>query len=76
MLFVPKSASIMFGIGDEVTQRAVLDVQAAAVAEAVRYLERHACRTRAARTGYEIVPGDGYAAGCFAVADSVAIART
>jgi conjugative relaxase-like TrwC/TraI family protein len=65
MFSVPKSASILFEIGDAITQRAVLDAQAAAVAEALRYLERHACRTRRGAGGYEIMPGDGFVGAAF-----------
>ncbi len=57
MFSVPKSASILFGIGDAGTQEAVLDAQSAAVRDALTYLERHACRTRRGAGGYEIVPG-------------------
>ena len=55
MFSVPKSASILFGVGDAPMQRAVLDAQAAAVASALRYLETHACRARRGAGGYEIV---------------------
>ncbi len=65
MFSVPKSASILFGIGDADTQKAVVDAQAAAVGEAVTYLERHACRTRRGAGGYEIVPGDGFVGAAF-----------
>jgi len=49
MFSVPKSASILFGVGDPATQKAVLNAQAAAVGEALTYLERHACRRDGAR---------------------------
>ena len=65
MFSVPKSASILFGVGDPVVQRAVLDAQAAAVGEALVYLERHACRTRRGAGGFEIVPGDGFVGAAF-----------
>ena len=65
MFSVPKSASILFGIGDEATQRAVLDAQAAAVDAALAYLERQACRARRGRGGYEIVPGEGFVGAAF-----------
>src|SRR5215208_1197488 len=60
MFSVPKSASILFGIGDSSIQRAVLESQAAAVRSALTYLEMHACRTRRGAGGYELVPGDGF----------------
>jgi conjugative relaxase-like TrwC/TraI family protein len=65
MFSVPKSASILFGIGDAATQRAILDAQSVAVQEALRYLERHACRSRRGAGGYEIVPGDGFVGAAF-----------
>ena len=57
MFSVPKSASILFGIGDAATQRPVLDAQAAAVAAGLSYLETHACRARRGAGGCEIVAG-------------------
>jgi conjugative relaxase-like TrwC/TraI family protein len=65
MFSVPKSASILFGIGDEATQRAVLDAQAEAVGSALAYLEQRACRTRRGQGGYEIVPGQGFVGAAF-----------
>jgi conjugative relaxase-like TrwC/TraI family protein len=65
MFSVPKSASILFGIGDGETQRAILDAQQAAVDSAVQYLERVACRTRRGAGGYEVVPGDGFVGAAF-----------
>lgn len=62
---VPKSASVLFGIGPHRVQRAVLDAQAAAVQSAMRYLEQHACRTRRGAGGYEIVPADGFVGAAF-----------
>jgi conjugative relaxase-like TrwC/TraI family protein len=65
MFSVPKSASILFGIGDEATQRAVLDAQAEAVGSALAYLEQRACRTRRGQGGYQIVPGQGFVGAAF-----------
>jgi conjugative relaxase-like TrwC/TraI family protein len=65
MFSLPKSASVLFGIGTPATQRAVLDAQAVAVESALRYLETHACRTRRGAGGYEIVPGDGFVGAAF-----------
>jgi conjugative relaxase-like TrwC/TraI family protein len=65
MFSVPKSASVLFGIGPPRVQRAVLDAQAAAVQSAMRYLEQHACRTRRGAGGYEIVLGDGFVGAAF-----------
>ena len=55
MFSVPKSASVLFGIGDERVQRAVLEAQERAVAAGLSYLERHACRTRRGAGGHEVV---------------------
>jgi conjugative relaxase-like TrwC/TraI family protein len=65
MFSVPKSASILFGIDDEATQRAVLDAQAEGVRSALAYLEQRACRTRRGQGGYEIVPGQGFVGAAF-----------
>lgn len=65
MFSVPKSASILFGIGSASIQKAVLDAQRAAVAAALGYLERHACRTRRGAGGFEIVPGGGFVGAAF-----------
>jgi conjugative relaxase-like TrwC/TraI family protein len=65
MFSVPKSASVLFGVACPAVQRAVLDAQAIAVESALGYLEKHACRTRRASGGYEIVPGDGFVGAAF-----------
>ena len=65
MFSVPKSASVLFGVGNDAAQRAVLDAQAVAVGSALSYLERQACRTRRGAGGYEIVPGDGFVGAAF-----------
>jgi conjugative relaxase-like TrwC/TraI family protein len=46
MFSVPKSASVLFALGDTRAQGAVLRSQRAGVAEAMRYLEREACLVR------------------------------
>jgi conjugative relaxase-like TrwC/TraI family protein len=65
MFSVPKSASVLFGIGSPAVQRAVLDAQAVAVESALNYLETYACRTRRGAGGYEILPGDGFVGAAF-----------
>ena len=65
MFSVPKSASVLFGIGDERVQRAVVEAQDDAVAAGLAYLERHACRTRRGAGGHEVVPGSGFVAAAF-----------
>jgi conjugative relaxase-like TrwC/TraI family protein len=65
MFSIPKSASVMFGIGGERVQRAVLEAQEEAVAAGVAFLERHACRTRLGAGGHEVVRGSGFVAAAF-----------
>ena len=65
MFSVPKSASVLFGVGGERVQRAVLEAQEVAVAAGVSYLESHACRTRRGAGGREVVAGAGFVAAAF-----------
>jgi conjugative relaxase-like TrwC/TraI family protein len=65
MFSVPKSASVLFGIGDDLVQRAVLQAQERAVAAGLSYLERHACRTRRGAGGHEVVRGAGFLGAAF-----------
>jgi conjugative relaxase-like TrwC/TraI family protein len=65
MFSVPKSASVLLGIGSPAVQRAVLDAQAVAVESAMSHLEQYACRTRRGAGGSEIVPGDGFVGAAF-----------
>jgi len=65
MFSVPKSASVLFGVGDERLQRAVLEAQERAVAAGVAYLERHACRTRMGAGGHMVVQGAGFVGAAF-----------
>ncbi len=65
MFSVPKSASVLFGTGDDRVQRAVLEAQQNAVAAGMSYLERHACRTRMGAGGHEIVQGAGFVGAAF-----------
>jgi conjugative relaxase-like TrwC/TraI family protein len=65
MFSVPKSASVLFGIGDERLQHAVLAAQERAVAAGMAYLERHACCTRMGAGGHEIVESDGLVGAAF-----------
>ena len=46
MFSVPKSASVLFGLGDPRGQGAVVRAQRSAVEEAMRYLDREACVVR------------------------------
>ena len=65
MFSVPKSASVLFGVGDERVQRAVLQAQERAVAAGLAYLERHACRTRMGAGGHQVVLGAGFVGAAF-----------
>jgi len=65
MFSVPKSASVLFGIGDDRIQRAVLAAQESAVAAGMAYLERHACRTRHGAGGHELGEGSGFVGAAF-----------
>jgi conjugative relaxase-like TrwC/TraI family protein len=53
-----KSVSILYGLGDPATGRAVLAAHHAGVAEAVAYLDEHV-GTRRGHAGHEHVPGQG-----------------
>ena len=65
MFSVPKSASILFGVGGQSAQRAVLAAQQVAVEAGLRYLEDRACRTRRGAGGCEILAGDGFVGAAF-----------
>jgi conjugative relaxase-like TrwC/TraI family protein len=65
MFSVPKSASMVFGLGGEREQSAVLRAQRAAVAEAMSYLERHACLVRRGDGGHIIERGRGLIGAAF-----------
>jgi TrwC relaxase len=53
-----KSVSILYGLGDSATRRAVLAAHHAAVAEAVAYLDEH-LGTRRGHGGHQHVQGQG-----------------
>lgn len=61
----PKSASILFGVGEHDTSSAVRDAHDVAVREALGYLERNACRTRRGRAGKRSIAGEGFLAASF-----------
>lgn len=65
MFSVPKSASILFGLGDPSQQRAVLIAQDRAVRAALAYLERYACRARLGHGGAEVIDGAGFVGAAF-----------
>jgi conjugative relaxase-like TrwC/TraI family protein len=61
----PKSVSLLFGIADEPVRDQIRAAHAAAVADALGYLEREACRTRRGAGGATVVNGAGFVAAAF-----------
>src|SRR4051794_37242796 len=59
MFSVPKSASMLFGLGGPREQAAVLRAQHEAVAAGMGYLEAHACLVRRGEGGHTIERGRG-----------------
>ena len=56
----PKSVSLLWAIGSEEAQAAVLRAQDNAVREALGYLERHACYVQRGKNGKRLEPGEGF----------------
>lgn len=61
----PKSVSVLFGVGEDEVASAIRDGHAAAVAEALGYLERHACGGRRGKGGVVAVKGSGFVGAAF-----------
>jgi Ti-type conjugative transfer relaxase TraA len=61
----PKSVSILFGIADAAVAREVVAAHEAAVAEAMKYVEREACRARRGQGGALVVKGNGFLGAAF-----------
>ncbi len=61
----PKSVSVLFGLANLETAGFVREAHDAAVAAALRWLEREACRTRAGADGVEHLVGEGFVAAKF-----------
>lgn len=61
----PKSVSVLFGIGDADLAAAIREGHAAAVTEALAYLERHACGARRGKGGADAIRGAGFVAAAF-----------
>src|SRR3954447_1911053 len=61
----PKSVSILFGTGEPELAAALRDCHDIAVADALGYLEREACRARRGHDGVLQVQGDGFVAAAF-----------
>jgi conjugative relaxase-like TrwC/TraI family protein len=61
----PKSASLLYALGDEQTRAAIRTAHDAAVADALDYLERAACKVRRGRNGVRTYDGAGFVAAAF-----------
>jgi conjugative relaxase-like TrwC/TraI family protein len=61
----PKSVSVLFAVAGGNVSGALVEAHERAVASAVAYLEREACRTRRGRGGLERVAGDGFVAAAY-----------
>ena len=62
----PKSVSLTWALGGHPVSGQVKEAHAAAVAEALGYLERQACWTRRGAGGHEFVHGNGFLAAAYA----------
>jgi conjugative relaxase-like TrwC/TraI family protein len=61
----PKSVSVLFALGDGALAGALVEAHEAAVAAALGYLEREACRVRRGRGGERGEVGDGFVAAAY-----------
>src|SRR4051794_27413651 len=61
----PKSVSILFGIGEPEIVGVLRECHETAVADALGYLEREACRARRGKDGLVQVQGGGFVAAAF-----------
>lgn len=61
----PKSVSVLFGIAEETVAGEIRAAHQAAVAEALGYMEREACKARQGRGGATVVAGRGFVAAAF-----------
>jgi conjugative relaxase-like TrwC/TraI family protein len=61
----PKSVSVLFAIGDKETARSLVEAHEEAVAAAVGYLEREACRVRRGHAGRVELQAEGFVAGAY-----------
>src|SRR5512132_2209669 len=61
----PKSVSVLLAVGDPVLGRALVEAHEEAVAAAVGYLEREACRVRRGRGGVRREAGEGLVAAAY-----------
>jgi len=58
----PESVSVLFAVAGGDVSHALVEAHERAVASAVGYLEREACRTRRGHAGSETVRGEGFVA--------------
>lgn len=61
----PKSASLLYALGDDATRTSVRLAHDAAVADAIGYLERTACKVRRGKGGVERHDGGGFVSAAF-----------
>lgn len=61
----PKSVSVLWGVADQATARQLGEAHDAAVAAALGYMEREACRARRGKGGAIQVRGGGFVAAAF-----------
>jgi conjugative relaxase-like TrwC/TraI family protein len=61
----PKSVSVLFAVGDERLSRALVEAHEEAVAAALGYLEREACRVRRGHNGTRAEPAGGFVAAAY-----------
>ena len=61
----PKSASLLYALGDDATRMSVRLAHDAAVADALGYLERTACKVRRGKGGVERHDGGGFVSAAF-----------
>ena len=61
----PKSVGVLFGIAEPDVTREIVAAHEGAVAEAMAYMEREACRARRGKGGAIVVEGQGFIAAAF-----------
>jgi len=64
-LSAPKSVSLVWGLGDEETAKAVVACHDRAVDSALDYLEEHACHVRRGHGGATVCDADGFVGAAF-----------
>lgn len=64
-LRAPKSVSVLFGVAEPAVVREIVHAHEAAVAQALGYMEREACRARRGHGGVMQIEGRGFVAAAF-----------